>query len=119
MSEKDQNNKKGEDKGRKASDQRAVPHPHDMLPSLPPKRSGEQHWVRVPEAKKSAKDPLPPRQSERELVRAKLSKAGVLVADLGVPRNLVAISDEELERSGDMRPGARSSEDLVSEDRGD
>lgn len=56
--------------------------------------------------------------SARETVRAKLMKAGVLATDLGIPHDTIPVSDEELERTGDMRPGARPSEALVDEDRG-
>ena len=54
----------------------------------------------------------------RSAVRTKLMRAGVLATDLGIPHNLAPVSDEELELTGDMRPGARSSEALVDEDRG-
>jgi hypothetical protein len=53
----------------------------------------------------------------RDEVRAKLLEAGILVSDLGV-KDIEPVSDEELERTGDMRPGALSSEALVSQDRG-
>ena len=45
-------------------------------------------------------------------------RAGVLATDLGIPHDLVPVSDEELELTGDMRPGAGPSEALVNEDRG-
>ncbi|MEO8396329.1 MAG: hypothetical protein ABI700_25275 [Chloroflexota bacterium] len=56
--------------------------------------------------------------SSRDAVREKLLSAGVLATDLGIPHDLAAVSDEELERTGDMLPGARPSEALVDEDRG-
>ena len=51
-------------------------------------------------------------------IRAKLMRAGVLATDLGIPHDLAPVSDDELELTGDMRLGARSSEALVDEDRG-
>jgi hypothetical protein len=50
--------------------------------------------------------------------REKLAKAGILATDLGIPEDTTPASDEELERWGEMRPGARSSEDLLNEERG-
>ena len=57
-------------------------------------------------------------RAEREAVRQKLLAAGVLATDLGIPDNLVSLSDEELEQLVRLPPGARSSEELVDEDRG-
>lgn len=54
----------------------------------------------------------------RETARAKLSQAGVLVMDLELPPDLTPVSDEELEQLGEMRPGARPSEEIIAEDRG-
>lgn len=65
---------------------------------------------------------IPPKllraSASREALRAKLNQAGVLVMDLELPADLVLVSDDELEQLGEMRPGARPSEELVAEDRG-
>ena len=68
----------------------------------------------------AVKSDVPTKQTSdaHSLVRAKLMKAGVLATDLGIPHDLAPVSDEELELTGDMRSGARSSEALVDEDRG-
>lgn len=57
----------------------------------------------------------------REAARARLRAAGLLAtaADLGIPDDLEYISDEELDELGRMAPGARPSEELIDEDRGE
>ena len=57
-------------------------------------------------------------RKERRAAREKLAQAGILATDLGIPEDIAPVSDEELERWGEMRPGARSSEDLLNEERG-
>jgi hypothetical protein len=44
--------------------------------------------------------------------------AGFLVTDIHAPPGAVELSNEELEQLGQLAPGARSSEELVDEDRG-
>ena len=71
------------------------------------------------EVKRKSTSRQPASASVRETVRAKLMKASVLATDLGVPSDIApVVSDDELELMGDLRPGARSSEALVDEDRG-
>jgi hypothetical protein len=57
----------------------------------------------------------------REAARAKLLAAGKLAtaARLGIPDDLEYLSDDELEELGRMPPGARPSEELINEDRGE
>ena len=62
----------------------------------------------------SVRKPLPATVAARE----KLAQAGILATDLGIPEDIAPVSDEALERWGEMRPGARSSEELLNEDRG-
>jgi hypothetical protein len=57
-------------------------------------------------------------EQEGDPLLAKLRAAGVLATNLGVPPDVEYMSDEELELTGDMRPGARPSEELIDEDRG-
>lgn len=52
----------------------------------------------------------------REIARAKLQT--ILVRDLGIPDDIEMMSDDDLEMLGQLPPGARSSEELVDEDRG-
>jgi hypothetical protein len=54
----------------------------------------------------------------REAVRAKLLAAGRLALDHGIPDDIEPVSEEELEELGRLAPGARSSEELIDEDRG-
>jgi hypothetical protein len=55
----------------------------------------------------------------REAARAKLLAAGALATNFGISDELQPISDEEIRRLGIMAPGARPSEELINEDRGD
>lgn len=57
-------------------------------------------------------------RKERRAAREKLANAGILATELGIPEDLVPITDEELEHLGEMSHDARSSEDLLDEDRG-
>jgi hypothetical protein len=54
----------------------------------------------------------------RETARTKLREAGVLANDLVLPADLTPVTEEELEQLGEMRPGARPSEDIIAQDRG-
>lgn len=56
---------------------------------------------------------------ERERIRAKLLAAGFLVTGYEVPQNFVPLSPEELLKVGTLPPGARPSEELINEDRGE
>lgn len=87
--------------------------------SVPPSVRQSDSWAVSNPTHSRAMAASKPQRSERDVVRDKLRQAGVLATNLGVPRNVAPISDEELERVGNLPPGARSSEDLVSEDRGD
>lgn len=53
----------------------------------------------------------------REAARIKLAAAGYL-STIHAPPDAVALSDEEIARIGRLPPGARPSEELISEDRG-
>lgn len=55
----------------------------------------------------------------REWAQAKLLAAGLLVTSIHAPEEIVPLSPEELLRIGRLAPGARPSEDLINEDRGD
>jgi hypothetical protein len=55
----------------------------------------------------------------REAARAKLLAAGALVTRFEVPENAARLSIEERMRIGKMPPDARSSLDLINEDRGE
>lgn len=50
--------------------------------------------------------------------RAKLDAAGILATDLEVPEGAIDLSDEDIERLGQLAPGARPSLELINEDRG-
>jgi hypothetical protein len=59
-------------------------------------------------------------KTDREIARERLLAAGRLVTNLGIPDNLEPpASDEELEQLGQLPEGARGSEELVNEDRGE
>lgn len=53
----------------------------------------------------------------RDEVRARLQQAGILVRDVD-GMDVEPVSDEELERTGDLPLGAQPSEELVRQDRG-
>lgn len=55
----------------------------------------------------------------REEARAKLLAAGALVTWLHAPEDAVALTPEERMEIGQLPPGARPSEELVDEDRGE
>ncbi|MBI5668286.1 MAG: hypothetical protein HZC41_09790 [Chloroflexi bacterium] len=55
----------------------------------------------------------------REAARAKLLAAGVLSTAHHAPEGAVPLTVEERMRIGTLPPGARPSEDLVNEDRGE
>jgi hypothetical protein len=54
----------------------------------------------------------------REIARAKLLAGGALNTSHRAAEGAVALSNEELERLGQLAPGARSSEDILDEERG-
>ncbi len=56
--------------------------------------------------------------SAREAARAKLLAAGSLVTDIHAPAGAIALSNEELEKLGQLAPGAHSSEVLLDDERG-
>jgi len=53
----------------------------------------------------------------REAARAKLLAAGRLVTGIHAPPGAVLLSNEELERLGQLAPGARSSEAMLDDER--
>jgi hypothetical protein len=57
--------------------------------------------------------------SERELARAKLLAAGALVTEFEIPEGARRLSIEERKQLGSLPSGARSSLDLINEDRGE
>jgi hypothetical protein len=63
--------------------------------------------------------PAPSSNPAREAARAKLLAAGVLLTHIEVPEDAVPLTLEERLRIGKMPPGARSSEELIDEDRGE
>lgn len=63
---------------------------------------------------------MPPEQNtRREVMRAKLMAAGALVTKFDIPADAVALTVEERLKIGTLRNGAKSSLDLINEDRGD
>jgi hypothetical protein len=62
--------------------------------------------------------PEVPINPAREAARSKLLAAGSLVTDIHAPVGAVALSNEELEQIGQLASGARSSEELLDEERG-
>ncbi|MEP7285439.1 MAG: hypothetical protein ABI947_06700 [Chloroflexota bacterium] len=57
--------------------------------------------------------------SAREAARAKLLAAGMHVTEFQIPEGIVELSDEEMDRLGQLRQDARPSEELINEDRGE
>lgn len=55
----------------------------------------------------------------REAAKAKLLAGGALVTEFSVPAGAIRLSIEERMRLGTLPPDARSSLDLINEDRGD
>lgn len=55
----------------------------------------------------------------REAARVKLLAAGALVTHFDIPEDAVPLSLEERIRLGTMAAGARGSEELIDEDRGE
>ncbi|HLY26187.1 MAG TPA: hypothetical protein VKQ72_07595 [Aggregatilineales bacterium] len=89
---------------------------HRLIDALPPE---------VPVGRvKLVVEPLPqpatpsPQPLTRDEARAKLLAAGKLLTSIHAPPGAVALSNEELEKLGQLAPGARSSEALLDEDRG-
>ncbi len=56
--------------------------------------------------------------AERDRIREKLRAAGLLAIIPDFPETIEPITDEELEELGRLPPGAKSSEELIDEDRG-
>jgi len=54
----------------------------------------------------------------RQRARAKLEAAGILATDFRVPDGVIALSEEDIAKLGQLTPGARPSEELIDEDRG-
>lgn len=61
----------------------------------------------------------PPENPAREAARAKLLAAGFLVTSIHAPEGVVPLTPEERMRIGKLPPGARPSDELISEDRGE
>ncbi len=61
----------------------------------------------------------PPYNLAREAARAKLLAAGALSTAHEAPAGAVAMTVEERIRIGTLPPGARSSDELINEDRGE
>ncbi len=61
----------------------------------------------------------PPHNPAREAARAKLLAAGALVTHIEVPEDAVPLTLEERIHIGTLPPGARSSDELIDEDRGE
>ncbi len=55
----------------------------------------------------------------REEARAKFLAAGFLTSGIPVPEDTVLLSPDDLLRAGRLTPGARPSEELINEDRGE
>ncbi len=53
----------------------------------------------------------------RQRARAKLEAAGILATDFRVPDGVIALSEEDIAKLGQLTPGARPSEELIDEDR--
>lgn len=55
----------------------------------------------------------------REEARRILLEAGFLVTDFGLPQDAVALTQAEIDELGKLPPGARPSDELIDEDRGE
>ena len=55
---------------------------------------------------------------QRNTAREKLRRAGILATDLYISDDAITATDDELERLGVMRSGARPSEELIASYRG-
>ena len=89
---------------------------HRLVQPLPPEVPvGRVRLVIQPvtEPPTAVKKPL-----TREEARAILLAAGKLVTDIHAPEGTVALTPEERFRIAQLPPGARSSDELVDEDRG-
>jgi hypothetical protein len=56
--------------------------------------------------------------AERDRIREKLRAAGHLAVVLGIPDDIEPANEEALEELGQLPLGAKSSEELIDEDRG-
>jgi hypothetical protein len=93
-----------------------VGHDHRLIDALPPEVPvGRVKLIIEPvqESPTDSKHPL-----TREEARAKLLAAGKLVTDLHAPEGTIALTPEERLRIGQLPPDARSSEELINDDRG-
>src|SRR5579871_4032672 len=89
---------------------------HRLIQPLPPEVPvGRVRLIIQPVAEPAAavKKPL-----TREEARAILLAAGKLVTDLRAPEGTIALTPEEILQIGQLPPGARTSEELIDEDRG-
>lgn len=64
-------------------------------------------------------DEYPPYNAAREAARAKMLAAGKLVTWIKAPEGTVPLTPEERMIIGTLPPGARPSEELINEDRGE
>ncbi|GAC1437886.1 MAG: hypothetical protein NVSMB65_12220 [Chloroflexota bacterium] len=83
----------------------------DLPPSTP---TGPADVVIVPREQAAR----PTGSAGREMVRARLHAAGFLVTDLHAPDDGVVVTDEDLPRLGRLAAGARSTADLLDDERG-
>ncbi len=79
-----------------------------IRPVTPPQETAEQ-----------SNDEYPPYNAAREAARAKMLAAGKLVTWIKAPEGTVPLTPEERMRIGTLPPGARPSEELIDEDRGE
>src|SRR5215813_4547464 len=90
---------------------------------------GEDRRIQLPDnvpigPAKLVIEPQQPQQREsinqaREAARAKLLAAGFLVTNIHAPEGTVPLTVEERMRIGQLPPGARPSDELIIEDRGE
>jgi hypothetical protein len=71
-----------------------------------------------PESESNSAYEIPPNPA-REAARAKLLAANFLVTGIRAPEGTVPLTAEERMRIGTLPPGARPSEELIDEDRGE
>ena len=83
----------------------------ELPPSTP---TGPADVVIVPREQASG----PMGSAGREVVRARLRAAGFLVTDLHAPDDGVVVTDDDLPRLGSLAAGARSTAELLADERG-
>lgn len=86
----------------------------DLPPEVP---AGEVEITIHPKVEEPSAQPQ--RSLTREEAREILRKAGVLDESIKAPEGYVPLSPEELLKLGTLPPDARSSLDLINEDRGE